>query len=133
MSRYVRSAWVQHEIPEEAWIPYLWKDEITDGSSLGRAEFSVCLKFRRGVPCEYWVYPVQLRMNDCWHWSGNYTDFSISSYDGLANANAWLFQWCKEHKCITFKVYVPSYAKVLHLNHNGMGFFGKKESWMVTS
>jgi hypothetical protein len=121
--RYVRGEWKPVELTEKAFIPFLWKDAITDGSSLGRAEFEVCIKYKRRHISEFWVYPVQLRMDTFWHYVGGDIDFALSSYEGLEDPKAWLFFWCKLHKTSGFSVYAPPYSQFLEINYHGLSFW----------
>ena len=54
--------------------------------------------------------------------SNAYSDFTIHSYGQLDNANPWLFAWCKEHKCPFMRVYVPTHAKYINIDHSGISF-----------
>ena len=73
--------WTQIEVAGSTFIPFKWRDDTPGGSNLGRAEFQVCLKFKRGKVSEFWVYPRQQRdATTCWHIITTYQDFHISSY-----------------------------------------------------
>lgn len=115
--------WQLVEIDGKAFVPFLWRDPTPGGQNLGRAEFQVCLKFKRGKISEFWVYPVQTRMETCWHYSGGDVDFTISAYEGLKSEGSWMMGWCKEHKCTTFSVYAPTDAKFIEINYHGLSFW----------
>jgi hypothetical protein len=116
------------EVQDDMFIPFDWIDKTPSGSNLGRAEFSVCLKFKRGKVVEYFVFPEQQQNQKYyWHWEGNYSNFSIHSYDDLEDANVWLFYYCKTHKGQEFRLYAPKGSKYLWLSNNGIGFL--KTSW----
>jgi len=116
------------EVEGDLFIPFEWLDKTPGGSNLGRAEFSVCIKYKRGKVSEYFVYPEQQRnMNIFWHWQGKRDDLTISSYDGLEDAKVWMFYYCKTHKTQSFRLYVPPNAKYLHLSYNGLDF--TKTDW----
>lgn len=107
----------------DIWIPFYWRDPDRTGKSLGRAEFLVCVRFKRGHLSEYWVDPIQTHLTQTWHWRGEHDDFSVSSYEGLERPGAWLFKWCHHHKTHGFFVYSPPEAHFLHLNYHGLEFW----------
>ncbi len=119
--------WNMVEIDGEMVMPFQWRDSTPGGSNLGRAEFQICLKFKRGRIVEYWVYPRQQRSTTCWHYIGSNIDFHITAYDGLRSEGAWLISWCKEHKTFSFSVYAPTDAKYLRMHNGGIAFL--KESF----
>ena len=109
------------EIKNELWIPFEWKDK-----ELGRAEFIICIKFKRGKISEFWVDPTQTRLTECWHFSSNdyyIHDFGISSYENLEESRVWLVHWCNDHKTFAFRVYSPPHAKYLCINNYGISFY----------
>ena len=115
------------EISRPTAIPFDWKDPLPGGQNLGRAEFMVCLKWRRGKLAEYWVDPVQTRLPHGWHFTigpSDRRDFYISAYEGLTPLpGAWLHFWCREHKTTSFRVYAPPGAKYLVLQWGGLEFW----------
>jgi hypothetical protein len=123
----MKREWNQVEINGQIVVPFEWRDNTPGGGNLGRAEFRVCLKFKKGMTCEFWVYPVQTHLTDCWHWVGNYYDFTVNAYHGLKSEGAWLFYYCKEHKCISFNVYAPPESKFVSIDNNGLTFL--KSDW----
>ncbi len=110
------------EIKGEIFIPFEWIDKTPGGSNLGRAEFMICIKFRRKQVSEFWVYPKQQRREDCWHYSGGERCFDISSYEKLKREGAWLISFCPEHKTQSISVYAPDGAKFLRITSHGIAF-----------
>lgn len=120
--------WNIIEIENKIIIPFHWKDRTPGAGNLGRAEFIVCLKFKRGRS-EFWVYPAQQRdMKDAWHYTYGSPDFSISSYEGLDDAKVWLFFPCKEHKTTSFRLYAPTDSRYLRIDHHGISFLKSRLS-----
>ena len=115
--------WKEIEVKDRVIVPFDWKDRTLGGSNLGRAEFSICTKFRRGMLSEFWIYPAQLRMDTYWHWVGEYDDFTINSYEDLPMAGAWYFGYCKDHKTTVFHVYAPTGAKYFEISYRGLSFW----------
>ena len=115
--------WKLVEVNDQVFIPFEWRDPTPGGQNLGRAEFQVCLKFKRGKCSEFWVYPFQTRMDTYWHYSGGDIHFVISGYEGLKSEGAWIIGWCKEHKCIAFSIYSPTDAKFLQISYHGISFW----------
>lgn len=115
--------WQQVEVKDRIVIPFEWRDPTPGGGNLGRAEFHVCLKFKRGKVSEFWVYPVQTRLETCWHYIGESPDFTISAYEGLVSEGAWLSFYCSEHKSTSFSVYSPTGAKFLEISSSGLSFW----------
>ena len=122
--------WNKVKVKDKIYVPFDWKDPTPGGSNLGRAEFSVCLKFKKGKVKEFWVYPIQTRIEDYWYCKYEYVDFHISSYDKLDSTGAWLVRWCKEHKTPAFSIYAPNNAKVLGIDYCGLSFYGAFRPWM---
>jgi len=85
--------------------------------NLGKAEFGFCPIFKRGKLKEIYIYPLQ--QEDCLtHYKielGYQTDLSIESTSDLLTRGQepfiWAHFWCKEHKCTSFRLYVPSESK----------------------
>jgi len=100
-----------------------WKEKILDDGDivsfvsmtnrLGRAEFICCPVFRYGKLKEFYIYPAQQENTDTYYkilFNYSPLDFSIGvSPDLLFNdePRIWLHFWCKEHKCQSFRLYVP--------------------------
>ena len=115
--------WKLIELTEPIFIPFAWRDPTPGGQNLGRAEFQVCLKFKRGKVSEFWVYPRQTRLETYWHFSYGDIDFAISSYQRLDSVGAWLVLYCKEHKCPSICVYAPNDAAFLEISYHGLAFW----------
>jgi len=112
------------EVEDSLFVPFKWLDDDPTGNNLGRAEFKVCLKMKRGKLTEFWVTPHQQRRDEVWHCRANeYNDFNVSSYDGLQGVGAWLFYPCKEHKVLSFVVFVPTNSRYLEITPSGLGFW----------
>lgn len=104
-------------------VPFDWIDKAIGMGNLGQAEFVVCVKFKRGKLAKFWIYPVQTRLINCWHWEGTYDDFSINADQGLSGNGAHLIRWCKEHKTFSCRVYAPAESKFLKISHGGLSFY----------
>lgn len=112
------------EIENSIYIPFDWKDPTPGGRNIGRAEFQVCLKHdpKREL-WEFWVDPIQTRLKEWWHMPPyEYDNFRITSYDRLNDPNVWIWQYCKEHKTMSFSVYAPNDAKYLYIDRYGLSF-----------
>ncbi len=82
--------------------------------NLGCAEFQICAKWKRRKLVELFIYPRQQEnINYYYHWEGEAIYFKIGGYEGLDDPKAWMFQYCKEHKCQSMRIYVPNGAKYL--------------------
>jgi hypothetical protein len=115
------------EVKGSMFIPFDYMDKTPGGGNLGRAEFAVCVKFKGGKVAEFWVYPVQQRRQEYWHFAGGDCDFTIGSYEGLADAKVWRTFWCKEHKTTSLEMYAPDGAKFLRIDYHGISF--TKTDW----
>ena len=111
------------EVDGELIVPFDWKDKTPGGGNLGRAEFTVCMKFKGRKVSEFWVDPVQSRLGVIWHFVGGDIDFSISAYEGLKSEGAWLAFRCQEHKSTSLRIYAPTEAKFLEINYHGLSFW----------
>lgn len=94
-------------------IRYEWMDKTPGGGNLGHAEFLFCPVWSRGRMRELHIYPRQQRvpvycytldLSEC-----RISDFSFSSwtYMGIEHPWCWRMWWCKEHKGVSYEVYVP--------------------------
>lgn len=75
----------------------------------GRAEFTVCFVIKSGKLKEVFIYPAQQPdAKHYYHITINYRclDWGVTSYTEH-DPNIWLMFWCKEHKCQSFRMYVP--------------------------
>ena len=111
--------------PLPTFISFDYRDKVLGGENLGRAEFLVCLKWKKGKIVEFWVDPVQTRLYYKWHFIGGneYGDFSVDSYEQLDAPRVWFFTFCKQHKTQAFRVYAPNDAKFLEISESGLNFW----------
>lgn len=83
----------------------------------GRAEFVVCPQFKRGKLVKLSIYPKQQEnANYFLEWeaqSNGKNRFSVQGYEGLGEPFLWNHFYCKEHKCQSFRMYVPTEAKYI--------------------
>lgn len=120
----------EHILEDGEKVYFKWRDSTPGGSSLGRAEFSICPVYRYGKLKEMYIFPNQQRDVDTYYKAVfNYAplDFSIQSWVGLDTPKIWLHYWCKLHKCAGFRLYVPTDSKYFDV-HFLSGFsinFGK--------
>ena len=113
----MKREWKIIEVENKIRIPIEWRH-----NDYGRMELQVCIKYIRGKMVEFWVYPKQSTLENCWHCKTSYANFALNSYDGLGSSKAWLFFYCKEHKTQSFYVYVPRNTTILEINHQGIDF-----------
>ena len=81
---------------------------------LGRAEFLFCPIFKYGRLNRLVIYRLQQESDESYYidfseLGTKITSFNFTSWThkGIDEPNIWLNQWCKEHKTISFRVYVP--------------------------
>lgn len=83
----------------------------TPGSSLGIAEFAFCPEWRRGKLKAVHIRAQQQRdvSERFVVESGVATSFTVSSWThkGIDAPHPWIWFWCKEHRCMGMRVYVP--------------------------
>jgi len=82
--------------------------------NLGRAEFVVCPVFKYGKLREFYMYPAQQENVEFYYVARNkngWRDFGVNSWSGVDAPKIWLHSWCKEHKCQSFRLYVPNDAE----------------------
>lgn len=86
--------------------PFVWKTD-----RWGVAEFSVCPVYKYGKLKEFHMYSIQQEEDIHYVYKFDYAplDFSISSWThkGISTPRIWINYWCKEHKCASFRFYVP--------------------------
>lgn len=90
--------------------------------NLGRAEFSVCAQYKRGFLVKLTLHPLQ--QEDCSYfleWEGKTRGFGFQGYQGLGYPNAWSFMWCKDHKCQSFRIYVPVGSNFIWFSESSFG------------
>jgi hypothetical protein len=114
------------EIDRFVLVPFHWLDPVLGGSNLGRAEFAVCIKYRRRKISDVYVYTQQQREAGSWHLATSRNHFMISSYQGLEDAKVWSFSWCSEHKTQSFRLYVPTNSKILKIDCDGLSFWKER-------
>ena len=81
----------------------------------GRAEFEICIAFRRNYLREVFLYRKQQNKQDGFHLNlekilkpSRINAFDISSWSHKTETpHIWRQIWCKEHKAICFMTYVP--------------------------
>lgn len=112
----MKDKWIEKIIVAEEKI-----DFVPMTQEYGRAEFIFCPVYKYGKMKELYIYPKQQPDAKFYYkFELKYTplDFSISSWahQGMDDPNIWLMFWCKEHKCMSFSVYVPIQAKSFHIS-----------------
>lgn len=98
-------------------VEFDWCDSKApfQGQSYGRAEFGICLVWRRNKLKCFYIYPFQQR--DVKHFYRVDCGYSDSfecgawTHKGMDDPKIWLHGWCKEHKCPFMRVYVPKDSK----------------------
>jgi len=83
--------------------------------SFGRAEFQICPVFKRGYIRELFIYRKQQEARTFYHLDleselegSRINVFSITAWSHETDyPRIWRNFWCKEHKTISFEVYVP--------------------------
>ena len=94
-------------------IPYKAMDDTPGGGNLGRAEFQFCPVWKRGIMVELLIYRAQQRDKTKAYRlplaeAGRVTTFSFDARVEHERPRPWRMFWCKEHKNVTYEVYVPS-------------------------
>jgi hypothetical protein len=95
-------------------------------NSFGRAEFEFCPVFKRGKMTDLFITRRQQDNYENYHLPlkelgfNNTTDFAFNGYDSSEGVRAWGHYWCKFHKAICFKVYVPNDTDTINFSY----FFG---------
>ena len=96
-------------------IHYRAMDPTPGGGNLGRAEFVFCPVWKRGVMRELLIYRAQQRDKQRAYRlpladAGRVTVFSFRAWGhrGIEEPRPWRMGWCKEHKGVSYEVYVPS-------------------------
>ncbi len=92
----------------EFCIPYLWRTR-----ELGRAEFSVCIRWRRGAISDLWVAPRQQgpETSKLYH----ITVTSGATGASIANGVVWMLTECREHQGQNFLISVPDDTDLLQI------------------
>jgi len=96
-------------------IRYNWKTK-----EYGRAEFIFCPIWKRGKIIKLHIYPMQ--QPDAKYFyildvTANSKYICPYSWTHLGKENPWPWQfyWCKEHKCMSIKIYVPPNTNTLRI------------------
>lgn len=120
----MKRKWKQVEVRDHLVVPFDWLDKTPGGGNLGQAEFQVCVRFKKNLRMkEFWVFPVQLRMDVFWHFKGGDNAFRPAAYEELQGEGAWMMTWCKEHDCPSLSIYAPVGANFLMINGYGINFY----------
>lgn len=97
--------WIEKEIKFGDRINYQPRHK-----DYGRAEFTLCPVFKRGIIRILYIFPKQQESNTCYKlvlptpsrfrclWFSTFPDRS---------PYIWHTGWCKEHKCYSLEFYVP--------------------------
>lgn len=105
------------EITLQESIPYNYLTKI-----YGRAGFVICPIFKRSILTDLYIYRVYQPQepNKAYHIpvpkEYKLNCFTIDSEYGYDNPNIWQNFWCKEHRTISFKIYVPNNTKFLEFS-----------------
>lgn len=80
----------------------------------GVAEFCVCPVYKYGKLVEFNMFSQQQEKQSHYQYKFDYKplDWSIRSWThkGIEQPYIWINFWCKEHKCSSFRFYVPKNA-----------------------
>ena len=83
----------------------------------GRAEFSFCLKWKRGKLTDVWISPFQQPHSKSEYHIGGLKCGGFRTYawtyEGMENPWPWTYGWCNIHKCQFMRVYVPPHSSKL--------------------
>jgi hypothetical protein len=94
--------------------PFEWMTE-----QYGRAEFVICPIWKGSSIKEVFIHPAQQPdAKHYYHIKGNWKGISFGdllfNYDTIKGVQSklnspkvWMTMWCKEHKCQSFRLYVP--------------------------
>lgn len=98
-----------------------WKEKIlNDGDvvhfvnytrNYGRAEFGFCPTYKYGKLKDLRIYPLQQADIDTFYrvnFKCSPLDWSINTSLASVDVKIWIFFWCKEHKSMSFRIYVPA-------------------------
>lgn len=81
----------------------------------GRAEFEFCPVFKYGKMKKIFIYPRQQEVDYYYELeTNNQKQFQITSWIHKTDSpKIWIEYWCKEHKTICHRVYVPNNTDTL--------------------
>ena len=77
----------------------------------GMAEFEICPIFKNGKLQKFMIYPKQQENNNVYYEIPAFgqKQFEITSWTQKTDSlRIWMEFWCKEHKTICHRVYVPN-------------------------
>ena len=93
---------------------------IEKTTNYGHAEFELCPVFKHGYLRELYIYPRQQENIDAYYRleiDGFVTSIGFSCYGGNhTEPRFWHNVWCKEHKCLCLRFYVPLGYKSFKVN-----------------
>ena len=91
---------------------------------LGRAEFNFCPVFNRGKMVKLLIHRMQQEAKEQYELNleklgYGVTSFGFSSWThkGIDEPYVWQNWWCKEHKCVSFCVYVPNNTNTIEFDY----------------
>ena len=92
----------------------------------GTAEFIFCFVLKRGKLKELFIWPSQqANVTEFFHVALPYApqQFGVSAWTHkeMDEPRSWMFFWCREHRCVAMRVYVPKQAKCFRV-HFGSWF-----------
>lgn len=83
----------------------------------GRAEFTICPVYKYGYLRQCYIYHQQQEdVHFYYLWEGKANGYSFTGYEGLEPPRIWTSEWCKEHKCNSVRLYVPTDSKFLKIS-----------------
>jgi hypothetical protein len=91
-------------IKDGDYLPFVARTE-----NLGTAEFVICPIWKRNKLVKLHIYPKQQELMDYYYvWEGyGRHSLQFSGYQGLQDPKIWYSYFCKEHKCLSLRLYVP--------------------------
>ena len=97
----------------------------------GHAEFDICPVFKYGKLKKVFVYRMQQETNEAYEIEAqNQKEFQISTWThkGFDKLSVWRNWWCKNHKTISFSVYVPIQTNIMEFSSlSTFGIYFDKE------
>lgn len=89
------------------YIPYVYMTK-----EYGRAEFSICTKWKRGRISDIWISRMQQKEGCGELYHINVVSKSRSLSFGY-ESHVWFSCWCQEHKAQNLRAYVPNNTDML--------------------
>ncbi|MEK0338014.1 MAG: hypothetical protein QQN41_11330 [Nitrosopumilus sp.] len=102
---------------EKGYNPIIKFDPIH--KRYGRAEFDICPIFKYGKLKKIFVFRRQQETDECYEIEAqDQKEFQINTWThkGFDNPNIWMNFWCKDHKTICFRVYVPPRTNIIEFD-----------------